>query len=105
MTREGIWLINRAILEALKISCFTEGIRISPCAQRELTDGGSIPLTVHEYTTTGGVTFAVDDVYINAPFDGVICEQPEALLEFDPSERTYVVTFRGQDLPARALRL
>ena len=43
-----------------------------------------MPLTVHEYATTGGVTVVTDGgVYVNAPFDNAYVKQPQGTLRFD----------------------
>jgi hypothetical protein len=84
---------------------FVHGIRITDGAERQLTQGGRIPLSVHDYTTTGGVTLILDNsVYINAPFDDSFCQEPEATLFFD-SSNGYFVSFRGKEIPARILAL
>lgn len=57
-------------VERLKISCFVEGVEVTEGAAAAITGGGRQPLTVHEYSTTGGVTFVLPGhVYVNAPFD------------------------------------
>ena len=95
-----------ASAQALKISAFTRGMTVSPEAEYALTEGGRVPLSVHEYTTTGGITLIVDDdVYINAPFDGPVPAEPETCLQHDPVTQQFSVTFRGRELPARVLPL
>lgn len=94
------------VAERFKISAFARGIRISREAEQQLTQGGHIPLTVHEYPTTGGVTLVLDDdVYVNAPFNNPCIENPEASLLFDASCDTFVVAFRGKEMPAEVIRL
>jgi hypothetical protein len=95
-----------SLLESLKISLFTKGLRITAGAELALTRGGEIPLSVHEYATTGGVTLVVGDgIYINAPFDNAFCD-PEATLDGVPgSHDEFVVTFRGEELTASVLPL
>lgn len=89
-----------ALLEALKISCFVRGIHIEPEAGDALSAGGTIPLSVHEYATTGGITFElVDGVYVNAPFDEWWCSKPEAV--FGGDNNRWFVRFRGEEFPVR----
>lgn len=94
------------IPQQLKISCFSKGIRIDKAAEEKLSEGGEVPLTIHEYATTGGVTFALEGgVYVNAPFDEWFCADAEATLAVDDSSDDYVVHFRGETFPVRVLRL
>lgn len=73
--------------EQLKIACFSKGIRIEPDAADILSDHGREPLTIHEYATTGGVTFELEGgVYVNAPFSDWFAGRPEVALCFDGSQ-------------------
>jgi pyruvate-formate lyase-activating enzyme len=65
----------------LKGHCLSVGIQLTEAAAWQLSCGGEVPLTVHEYATTGGVTFRIDDVFVNAPFDEWFCEQSRAKLD------------------------
>ena len=68
----------------LKIKLFSAGLRISSSAREELTAGGTRPLTVREYATTGGITLALEGgVYVNAPFDPPFGESSDIELCFD----------------------
>lgn len=92
--------------QQLKISCLSRGIRIAPEAEQRLTEGGKVPLSVHEYATTGGVTLDLGEgIYLNAPFDEWFCDDPEAILDVDNAAEQYVVHFRGDPFPARVLPL
>ncbi len=94
------------LIESLKISLFVRGIRISPDAEKQMTMNGHIPLTVHEYATTGGVTLILNNgIYVNAPFDEEFCTNPEATLLFDVTSESYVVMFRGNEIQARFVPL
>lgn len=65
-----------------------------------------MPLSVHEYTTTGGVTLRLaNDIYINAPFDNPYVENPEAVLDYDSREHVFRIAFRGHELTGQALPL
>ena len=95
-----------SLASLLKISTFSRGIRLDGAAVEQLTEGGAYPLSLHEYATTGGVTFfAEGSVYINAPFDEWYCTDPEAVLTFDPTPQAFVVLFRGEELRVRTLPL
>lgn len=95
-----------SMLQQLKISCLSLGIRIAQEAEDRLSDGGKIPLSIHEYATTGGVTLALaEDVFINAPFDEWYCDHPEATLTIGESPDEYTVQFMGDLFPARVLPL
>jgi len=94
------------ILQQLKISCLSSGIRITKIAENKLSNGGSVPLSIHEYATTGGVTMLLEGgIYINAPFDEWYCDSPEAILTLEESSDEYVVHFRGNDFHAELLPL
>lgn len=58
-----------SVPERLKLHCFERGIAITRAAETSLSHGGSQPISLHEYATTGGVTLKIGDVYINAPID------------------------------------
>ena len=94
-------------LQSLKISLLCHGISVSLAAEAALTGGGTTPMSVHEYPTTGGVTLVLeDDIYVNAPFDEPITQAPEATLRFDRREQQpFRVLFRGGEFPARVLPL
>src|SRR5947209_13248579 len=93
-------------LERLKIRLLAEGLRVDPSAAHRLSDGGHLPLTIHEYSTTGGVTLIFDDdLYVNAPFDDWYCDRAEATLFFDDATGSYVVRYPGGEVPARAIPL
>ncbi|QQG48241.1 MAG: hypothetical protein HY247_05640 [archaeon] len=93
-------------IQQLKISCFSRGIAVSPSASKSLTQDGKVPLSLHEYSTTGGVTVELEGgVYINAPFDEPLCKNPEASLEYNPDTQGHYVRFRGTDFLARVLPL
>jgi pyruvate-formate lyase-activating enzyme len=64
----------------LKVHCLSSGIRVDPGVVPVITRGGELPLTIHEYATTGGVTIKIDDFYLNAPFDDWYCERSRAVL-------------------------
>lgn len=75
---------DRDLVEAVKISLLSEGMRLSPDAFDLLSRGGRETLTIHEYPTTGGITMVLDgDVYVNAPFDEWYCARASARLEVD----------------------
>lgn len=77
---------DRVALEELKIACLSSGIRVSPAAIDVLTRGGTEPLTIHEYPTTGGLTLLLDEqVLVNAPFDEWFCADAQAMLDLDDS--------------------
>jgi pyruvate-formate lyase-activating enzyme len=65
----------------LKAHCLSVGIQLADAASWRLSAGGEVPLTVHEYATTGGVTFRIGDVFVNAPFDEWFCELSRARLD------------------------
>lgn len=89
----------RGWLTRLKASCFTRGVRLSQAAGEVFTRSGRVPLTIHEYATTGGLTFEVaGGVYINAPFDEWFVVEPEAEIGVT-QEGTLEVRFDGRAAP------
>ena len=68
-------------LEALKIAALTTGMRISAQALDHL--GGPGRLTLHEYSTTGGIPLRVAGLDLNAPFDEWYCESAEITLDIE----------------------
>lgn len=77
---------SRKTVERIKIACLAGGVRVSPGVLYALSDEGRHPLTVHEYATTGGLTFILDhDVFINAPFDDWYCDSAAVELALDDS--------------------
>jgi hypothetical protein len=87
---------EQSSLEALKVECLALGVRISEPELRSL--GGSAALTVHEYSTTGGMTFRVGgDLYINAPFDDWFCCR--STVDFVMTPAGYAVRHRGRTFP------
>lgn len=95
-----------SLAQQLKISCMSLGIRVTKAAEDRLSDGGRVPLSIHEYATTGGVTLDLGDgFYVNAPFDEWYCDHPEAALDVRPDGDGYEAHFRGECLPCRVLPL
>src|SRR5690348_15380498 len=95
--------VEDGFLFRLKVHCFSRGIRLDPPVIPVLTHEGDMPLTVHEYATTGGVTLKMGDVYLNAPFDEWFCDRSEAVLGLGPQGTE--VRFRGQAVPCEVLPL
>jgi len=97
---------NLSLAQKLKISCFSRGISLTTNAIDHLTCGGRIPLSIHEYATTGGVTMIVDnEIYVNAPLDEWFCTSPEAILDADERSGDFIVRFRNETFPARTIKL
>jgi uncharacterized radical SAM superfamily protein len=92
-------------LQGLKISCLSRGVFITSEARNLISQGGEIPLSIHEYATTGGVTLEIDGgVFVNAPFDEDYCD-PEAILGVDDSKDHFEIKFQGHYFAARVLPL
>lgn len=87
----------------LKAHCLSAGIRLTDAATALLSGGGEVPLTVHEYATTGGVTFRIGDVFVNAPFDEWFCVLSRAWL--DVADEGFVVRFDGAEFRCEVLPL
>ncbi|TFV66834.1 hypothetical protein E4P40_25000 [Blastococcus sp. CT_GayMR20] len=87
-----------------KVHCFSRGLRLDPAVVPLLTRGGDLPLTIHEYATTGGVTLRIGDVYLNAPFDEWWTDRSEAVLAVSPEGGTEL-RFRGEAVPCEVLPL
>jgi len=84
-----------APVERLKISCFVDGIAVTEPAAAILTQHGRQPLTIHEYATTGGVTFVLPgDFYVNAPFDDWFTGRAHAVL--DVVDEKFEIDFEGE---------
>src|SRR4051812_14142199 len=88
----------------LKVHCMSRGIRLTDQAVSVLSKGGTEPLTVHEYATTGGVTLRMGDVYLNAPFDDWYCDRSEAWLDVD-EVGGFVVTYTGESVACEMVPL
>ncbi len=88
----------------LKIHCLAKGIRLESGVTECLTQGGELPLTIHEYPTTGGVTLRMGDVYLNAPFDDWYCNRSEAFLAVAPGGG-FEVRYAGEAVPCQVLPL
>jgi len=89
------------LIEAVKTSCLARGIRLTAQAERQLSLGGTAPLTVHEYATTGGVTFVLPgNVYVNAPFDDwYVNDVAEVSLDLTDGDGQYVVRYQDAAVP------
>lgn len=93
-------------IHEIKISCFSKGIRITERAKSFISQNGKFPLTIHEYATTGGVTFRVlPNTYINAPFDEWYCENPDVILDFDHENLSTFVNYNGKSFPVEIFPL
>jgi hypothetical protein len=88
----------------LKVHCLSKGIRLDPAVIPVLTHGGELPLTIHEYATTGGVTLRMGEVFVNAPFDDWYCDRSEAVLAVGPTGGTEV-RYAGKSVACEALLL
>lgn len=102
MTRRS--RVGDAFLLDLKIHTMSNGINLSDAAAHRLSAGGTAPLTIHEYATTGGVTLKFGDVYVNAPFDDWYCARSEALLDLDATG-TFQVQWRSRSTACEVLDL
>jgi hypothetical protein len=93
-------------LQNLKMNILSKGINISTDAKDKLTQSGTVPLSIHEYATTGGITLVFEEgIYVNAPFDEWYCQSPDAILEFDETSEQFVVHFKDLFFPAHILPL
>lgn len=91
---------------SLKIECLANGLRVSPEVLDRLSHHGAVPLTVHEYATTGGLTLDLGDgVFLNAPFDEWYCGQSRAAFVYDAARESFGIDFGGEVFPARVLPL
>lgn len=94
------------IARAIKTSCFSRGIRVTPRAEEVLTHGGKVPLSIHEYATTGGVTFVMEGrVFVNAPFDEPFCAGAEVALDVAEGGAGFEVSHGRERLPVEVLPL
>lgn len=67
-------IAERRLLEDIKVDVLSHGVRLTPDGADWLARANDGPLTVHEYPTTGGLTFELPrKVYVNAPFDEWYC--------------------------------
>lgn len=86
------------LLERIKISCLSTGIRLSDEADRLLSADHSVPLSLHEYPTTGGVTLELPrGVYVNAPFDETFCHLARVTLVV--RDGSLALEFDGETVP------
>ena len=93
-----------AYLTRLKAHCLANGIQVRAGVIDRLSRGGTEPLTIHEYPTTGGITLRIGDVYLNAPFDDWFCDRSRALLAEAP-DGGFEVRFAGEAVPCDVLPL
>jgi hypothetical protein len=92
--------VPRDLLERTKISCLSTGVRLSEEAERHLSRDHQVPLSVHEYATTGGVTLELPSgVYVNAPFDEAFCDRARVTLGV--SDGRLALEFEGESIPVR----
>lgn len=92
-------------IQNLKISLLSRGIRIEKEAEIRISVNGKVPLSIHEYATTGGVTLKLDnEIFINAPFGEWYCD-PEAVLTLNKSTHEFEVMYRGETYSANVLPL
>ena len=85
-------------VEQLKISCFVDGIALTDLAVAVITGDGRQPLTIHEYATTGGVTFVLPGgIYVNAPFDDWFTGRARAML--DHGDDGFHILYEGEVFP------
>lgn len=90
--------VDRTLLESIKLSCLSTGIRVTDQAFSLISNGGTELLTIHEYPTTGGLTFVLPgDVWVNAPFDEWYCA--DASVELDAIDGRLVVHNQEGDVP------
>jgi hypothetical protein len=96
--------MDDAFLLDLKVHCLANGLRLDPGVIPVITRGGELPLTIHEYATTGGVTLRMGDVFLNAPFDDWYCDRSEALLAVGAGGGL-AVRYAGREVPCEVLPL
>ena len=96
-------VLDRDLLLHLKTHCLATGIQVEAGALDVLSHHGELPLTVHEYATTGGVTLKIGDVFVNAPFDDWFSDRSEATLAHD--DNGFVVRFRNHEIATEVLPL
>lgn len=72
---------SRRELEDLKIEALARGVRVSEDVLQRL--GGGSALTVHEYSTTGGLPLKVAGLDVNVPFDEWYCQRSALKLVID----------------------
>jgi hypothetical protein len=96
--------MDHADLLDLKVHCLSRGIRVDPAAIQVITHDGELPLTIHEYATTGGITLKMGDVFLNAPFDDWYCDRSEAVLALN-SDGDLEVRYAGREVACEVLSL
>ncbi|MCU0298591.1 MAG: hypothetical protein MUF33_08745 [Candidatus Nanopelagicales bacterium] len=73
---------ERRVLEDIKIHCLSHGVRLTERAEQVLRAVQGDVLTLHEYPTTGGLTFELPHgVFVNAPFDEEYCVRAEVVVD------------------------
>lgn len=97
MTRSGV--VSRSTIEDLKIAALTTGARLTDRALARL--GGAAHLTVHEYSTTGGIPLRVAGLEMNVPFDEWY--QAEAEMTIDVDGDDLVLVHRGVGYPVETV--
>jgi len=89
--------IDQELLEHVKISCLSTGLRIDERATAWLERSNDV-LSIHEYPTTGGLTLELPaSVYVNAPFDEWFCADASVVLT--EVEDGLALVYRGSQVP------
>lgn len=77
-------------IQKLKIKIMCQGIRISPEAEKKLTDNRSVPLSLFEYPTTAGISLVLPgDIYVNAQFSGQFTKSKN-ILDYNENEKYFL---------------
>jgi pyruvate-formate lyase-activating enzyme len=79
------------VAEDLKLHLLSQGLRITDRARHRITEGGSLPVSLHDYVTTSGVILKLPgEVYVNAPTDDAFCASSPYSLDSSDSELNLV---------------
>lgn len=95
-------VVERRLLEDVKVEVLSQGVRVTSEGSEWLAGVSGGPLTVHEYPTTGGLTFELpEQVFLNAPFDEWYCAT--AVTEFTVADGRPVLRHPSGDVPVLRL--
>lgn len=87
----------------MKLEILERGLQVDSAARIALSGSATGRIVEHDYATTGGLTFRVGDIFVNAPVDDWFCDRPAAVLTYRDGE--FVVEWGGRSTVVEPLRL
>lgn len=89
-------------VEILKIELFAKGMKITPLAEKVLSENKKRPITLAEYATTSGIPLQLEgDVWVNAPFMESFCQKSKIVFDYDGSN--FFIAWQGKKYPVHPM--